>query len=41
MFDRWNSFIGATSWIYAVVAALAGAYFLLRAHRLHAGVVAP
>jgi heme o synthase len=32
--------VPATSWIYAVVAVGAGAYFLLRAHRLHAGVVA-
>jgi len=32
--------VPATSWIYAVVAVAAGAYFLLRAHRLHAGVVA-
>jgi protoheme IX farnesyltransferase len=32
--------VPATSWIYAVVAVLGGAYFLLRAHRLHAGIVA-
>ena len=32
--------VPATSWIYAVVAVAAGAYFLLRAHRLHAGIVA-
>ena len=32
--------VPATSWIYAVVAVAAGAYFLLRAHRLHTGVVA-
>ncbi len=32
--------VPATSWIYAVVAVAAGAYFLLRAHRLHAGVAA-
>ncbi len=32
--------VPATSWIYAVVAVVAGAYFLLRAHRLHAGVAA-
>jgi heme o synthase len=30
----------ATSWIYAVAAVLGGAYFVLRAHLLHAGVVA-
>jgi heme o synthase len=30
----------ATSWIYAVVATLGGAWFVLQAHRLHAGVVA-
>ena len=32
--------VPATSWIYAVVAVAGGAYFLLRAHRLHAGIVA-
>ena len=32
--------VPATSWIYAVVAVLAGAYFLFRAHGLHADVVA-
>jgi protoheme IX farnesyltransferase len=32
--------VPATSWIYAVVAVLGGAYFLLRAHRMHAGIVA-
>jgi heme o synthase len=32
--------VPATSWIYAVVAVVGGAYFLLRAHRLHAGIVA-
>jgi protoheme IX farnesyltransferase len=32
--------VPATSWIYAVVAVAAGAYFLFRAHRMHAGVVA-
>jgi len=32
--------VPATSWIYAVVALAAGSYFVLRAHRLHAGVVA-
>lgn len=30
----------ATSWIYAVVATLGGAWFVLQAHRLHARVVA-
>jgi heme o synthase len=29
-----------TSWIYAVVAVLGGAWFVLKAHRLHADVVA-
>ena len=32
--------VPATSWIYAVVAVAFGAFFLFRAHRLHAGVVA-
>ena len=32
--------VPATSWIYAVVAVALGGYFLFRAHRLHAGVVA-
>jgi len=32
--------VPATSWIYAVVAVGLGGYFLFRAHRLHAGVVA-
>jgi protoheme IX farnesyltransferase len=32
--------VPATSWIYAVAAVLGGAYFVLRAHLLHAGVVA-
>ena len=32
--------VPATSWIYAVVAVALGAFFLFRAHRLHAGVVA-
>ena len=32
--------VPATSWVYAVVAVGLGAYFLLRAHRLHAGVAA-
>ena len=32
--------VPATSWIYAVVAVAAGAYFLLRAHRLHTDVAA-
>jgi protoheme IX farnesyltransferase len=30
--------VPATSWIYAVAAAAGGAYFVLRAHRLHAAV---
>ena len=30
----------ATSWVYAVVAVLGGAWFVLHAHRLHAGVLA-
>jgi protoheme IX farnesyltransferase len=30
----------ATSWIYAVIAVAGGAWFLAKAHRLHAGVVA-
>ncbi len=29
-----------TSWIYAVVAVLGGAWFVLQAHRLHRGVLA-
>jgi protoheme IX farnesyltransferase len=29
-----------TSWLYAVVAVLGGAYFVLKAHRLHAAVTA-
>ena len=32
--------VPATSWIYAVAAVLLGAYFLLRAHRMHSGVAA-
>ena len=32
--------VPATSWIYAVVAVALGGYFLFRAHRLHAGVLA-
>jgi protoheme IX farnesyltransferase len=32
--------VPATSWIYAVAAVVGGGYFLLRAHRLHAGVAA-
>ena len=32
--------VPATSWIYAAVAVAAGAYFLLRAHRLHTDVAA-
>ena len=32
--------VPATSWIYAVAAVAFGAFFLFRAHRLHAGVVA-
>ena len=32
--------IPATSWIYAAVAVLGGAWFVSEAHRLHAGVVA-
>ena len=32
--------VPATSWIYAVVAVVFGGYFLFRAHRLHAAVVA-
>jgi protoheme IX farnesyltransferase len=30
--------IPAAGWLYASVAALAGAWFLVMAHRLHAGV---
>ena len=32
--------VPVTSWIYAVVAVAGGAWFVFRAHRLHAGVVA-
>ena len=32
--------VPATSWIYAVAAVVAGAYFLVRAHLLHRGVAA-
>ncbi|MGH3589185.1 MAG: heme o synthase, partial [Pseudonocardia sp.] len=32
--------IGATSWIYATVAVLAGTWFVYQAHRLHHGVTA-
>jgi protoheme IX farnesyltransferase len=32
--------VPATSWIYATVAALGGAWFVLQAHRLHHGLVA-
>jgi heme o synthase len=32
--------VPVTSWVYAVVAALAGAWFVAMAHRLHAGVAA-
>ena len=32
--------VPATSWIYAAVAAVGGAWFVIQAHRLHRGVVA-